>query len=81
MIAVIFNRQGRTTAYDHRFDRNRVGNLRRHWKIPSFQENPQAAGDLLTIKQAAAALSVAPSTIQMPPLALGISTRLTAGGK
>ena len=38
-------------------------NLRRHWKIPSFQEKPQAAGDLLTIKQAAGALGVAPSTI------------------
>src|SRR5213080_2205957 len=63
VIAGILNRQGRTTAYGHRFDRNRVGNLRRHWKIPSFQENPQAVGDLLTIKQAAAALGVAPSTI------------------
>ena len=63
VIAGILNRQGRTTAYGHRFDRNRVGNLRRHWKIPSFQEKPQAAGDLLTIKQAAGALGVAPSTI------------------
>ena len=63
VIAGILNRQGRTTAYGHRFDRNRVGNLRRHWKIPSFQEEPQAAGDLLTIKQAAGALGVAPSTI------------------
>ncbi|WFU14641.1 helix-turn-helix domain-containing protein [Bradyrhizobium sp. CB3481] len=63
VIAGILNRQGRTTAYGHRFDRNRVGNLRRHWKISSFQENPQTAGDLLTIKQAADALGVAPSTI------------------
>lgn len=63
VIAGILNRQGRTTAYGHRFDRNRVGNLRRQWKIPGFQEKPQAGGDLLTIRQAAAALSVAPSTI------------------
>jgi hypothetical protein len=63
VIAGVLNRQGRTTAYGHRFDRNRVGNLRRHWKIPSFQEKPQASGDLMTIRQAAAALSVAPSTI------------------
>jgi hypothetical protein len=64
VIAGILNRQGgRTTAYGHRFDRNRVGNLRRCWKIPSFQEKSQAAGDLWTIKQAAAALGVAPSTI------------------
>jgi predicted DNA-binding transcriptional regulator AlpA len=63
VIAGILNRQGRTTAYGHRFDRSRVGNLRRHWKIPSFQDKPQVAGDLLTIKQAAAALGVPPSTI------------------
>ncbi|WP_247400900.1 helix-turn-helix domain-containing protein [Bradyrhizobium sp. 76] len=63
VIADILNRQGRATAYGHRFDRNRVGNLRRHWKIPNFQDKPQAAGDLLNIKQAAAALGVAPSTI------------------
>ena len=63
VIAGVLNRQGRTTAYGHRFDRNRVGNLRRQWKIPGFQEKPQANGDLMTIRQAAAALSVAPSTI------------------
>jgi len=63
VIAGILNRQGRTTAYGHRFDRNRVGNLRRQWKIPSFQEKPQADGELMTIRQAADALSVAPSTI------------------
>jgi len=63
VIAGILNRQGRTTAYGHRFDRNRVGNLRRQWKIPSFQEKPQADGELMTIRQAADALSVARSTI------------------
>jgi predicted DNA-binding transcriptional regulator AlpA len=63
VIAGVLNRQGRTTAYGHRFDRNRVGNLRRQWKIPGFQEKPQANGELMTIRQAAAALNVAPSTI------------------
>jgi predicted DNA-binding transcriptional regulator AlpA len=59
VIAGILNRQGRTTAYGHRFDRNRVGNLRRHWNIPSSRTD----GDPMSIKQAAVALGVAPSTI------------------
>ena len=64
VIAAILNRQGRTTAHGHRFDGNRVGNLRRHWGIPCFQPEPQAAnGELMTIKAAATALGVAPSTI------------------
>jgi len=32
VIAGILNRQGRTSAYGHRFDANNVGNLRRRWK-------------------------------------------------
>ncbi len=63
VIAGVLNKQGRRTAYGHRFDRNRVGNLRRHWHIPSCDEKPQADGDIVTIRQAAAALGVAPSTI------------------
>src|SRR6202011_5740987 len=64
VIAGILNRQGRTTAYGHRFTAGRVGNLRRHWDIPCF-EPPSGApeGELLTIKKAAVALGVAPSTI------------------
>jgi DNA invertase Pin-like site-specific DNA recombinase len=66
VIAGILNRQGRSTAYGHRFIAGRVGNLRRHWDIPCFE--PIAAGlhpegELLTIKKAAVALGVAPSTI------------------
>jgi hypothetical protein len=41
VIAGVLNRQGRRTAYGHRFDANRVGNLRRHWKIAS--QRPPAA--------------------------------------
>ena len=65
VIAGILNRQGRTTAYGHRFEASRVGNLRRHWNIPCFESSAeQAEGELLTIKKAAAVLGVAPSTIQ-----------------
>jgi excisionase family DNA binding protein len=64
VIAGILNRQDRKTAYGHRFTANHVGSLRRHWHIPRFE--PPATppqGELLTIKQAAAALGVATSTI------------------
>ena len=51
VIAGVLNRQARTTAYGHRFDAGRVGNLRRHWQIPCFEpEAEQASGELLTIK-------------------------------
>ena len=64
VIAGILNRQGRTTAYGHRFEVNRVKSLRQHWKIPSFEPKADAAdGALLNIRHAAAALGVAPSTI------------------
>jgi len=64
VIAGILNRQARTTAYGHRFDAGRVGNLRRHWQIPCFEPKAdQASGELLTIKKAAIVLGIAPSTI------------------
>jgi hypothetical protein len=64
VIAGVLNRQARTTAYGHRFDAGRVGNLRRHWQIPCFEPKAeQASGELLTIKKAAIVLGVAPSTI------------------
>jgi hypothetical protein len=64
VIAGILNRQGRTTAYGHRFEANRVESLRQHWKIPGFEPKADAAdGELLNIRHAAAALGVAPSTI------------------
>jgi len=64
VIAGILNRQGRTSAYGRRFDANNVGNLRRQWKIPRFQpSNDPGDGELMTVRQAAAALGVAPSTI------------------
>jgi DNA invertase Pin-like site-specific DNA recombinase len=64
VIAGILNRQGRATAYGHRFIAGRVGNLRRHWGIPSREPTGDPPeGELMTIKKAAAALGVAPSTI------------------
>ena len=64
VIAGILNRQGRKSAYGHRFTVNLVGNLRRHWDIPCFERstNPPE-GELLNIKQTAAELGVATSTI------------------
>ena len=64
VIAGILNKQGRTTAYGHRFTAGRVGNLRRHWDIPCFEPTASTLeGELLTIKKAAVVLAVAPSTI------------------
>ena len=64
VIAGILNRQGRTTAHGHRFEANRVKSLRQHWKIPGFEPKADTAdGELLNIRQAAAALNVAPSTL------------------
>jgi predicted DNA-binding transcriptional regulator AlpA len=64
VIAGILNRQGRRTARGHRFGANRVSSLRQDWKIPCFERKAHTAdGELLTIKDTAAALGVAPSTI------------------
>src|SRR6267154_1912582 len=64
VIAGILNRQDRQTAYGHRFTANHVGNLRRHWQIPRFEPAAtRPAGELLTVKQAAAVVGTATSTI------------------
>ncbi|MGI9511712.1 MAG: recombinase family protein [Anderseniella sp.] len=64
IIAGILNRQGRTTARGHRFDAGRTGNLRRHWDIPCFvPKEIIGEGELLSIRQAAPVLGVAPSTL------------------
>jgi len=64
VIAGVLNRQGRKSAYGLRFTANLVSGLRRQWDIPRFERptNPPE-GELLTIKQTAAALGVAASTI------------------
>jgi DNA invertase Pin-like site-specific DNA recombinase len=64
VIAGILNRQGRTTATGLRFTANSVGNTRRHWHIPRFEPVPQSSeGELLSIKQSAKVLNLAPSTL------------------
>jgi DNA invertase Pin-like site-specific DNA recombinase len=64
VIAGILNRQGKVTAYHHSFTANRVGNLRRHWNIPRFEPATKSSqGELVSIKQAAKILDIAPSTI------------------
>src|SRR5262249_19409109 len=64
VIAGILNRQQRRTAYGHRFTAHHVGSLRRHWNIARYE--PPATppeGEVVTIKQLAATLDVATSTI------------------
>jgi predicted DNA-binding transcriptional regulator AlpA len=63
VIAGILNRQERRTAYGQRFTAHLVSGLRRNWDIPRF-EPPAVApqGELMNIKQIAAALGFATST-------------------
>jgi len=64
VIAGILNRQGRRTVHDDPFTVDKVGNLRRYWKIARFV--PSLAppdGELATIAKTAEILEVAPSTI------------------
>jgi len=64
VIAGVLNRQGRTTAYGHRFETSQVGSLRNHWNIPCFERRTEEPdGELLTVRKAAAALGIAPSTL------------------
>jgi DNA invertase Pin-like site-specific DNA recombinase len=64
VIAGILNRQGRTTAHGDRFTANQVGSLRRYRDIPRFAPSAKPADvELVTIKEAAKLLGLAPSTI------------------
>ena len=60
----MLNRQGKQTARGERFTANRVGNVRRHWKIPVYKA-PSAPpkGELLSVQAAADKLGVAASTL------------------
>jgi DNA invertase Pin-like site-specific DNA recombinase len=63
-IAGILNRQGRRSATGERFTAIHVGGLRRYRKIPRFQALAQpTTGELVTIRQAAKVLGLAPSTL------------------
>jgi DNA invertase Pin-like site-specific DNA recombinase len=64
VIAGILSRQGRKTAYGHRFQVHHVAGLRRQWKIPRYERRAGSSdGELLTVKKAAAELGVATSTL------------------
>jgi len=64
VIAGILNRQGRKSATGDRFTAIHVGGLRRYRNIPRFQPPDQAAeGELVTIREAAEILRMAPSTL------------------
>jgi predicted DNA-binding transcriptional regulator AlpA len=64
IIAGILNKQRRTTAYGHRFEAHNVASLRKHWNIPCFDRaNQEPDGESLTIRKAAVALGIAPSTL------------------
>jgi DNA invertase Pin-like site-specific DNA recombinase len=63
-IAGILNRQGRRTARGLSYTAGRVQSLRHHWGIPCHQPPGDAPeGELLTVKDAAAELRLAPSTL------------------
>lgn len=64
VIAGIVNRQGRRTAHGDRFTANKIGNLRRYWKIPRFDSaTTSSQGELVTVQKAAQMLGLAPSTL------------------
>lgn len=64
IIAGVLNRQGKRTATGQSFNANRVGNLRRHWKIPVYQAPPTPQeGELLGVQGAADKLGLAASTL------------------
>jgi DNA invertase Pin-like site-specific DNA recombinase len=64
IIAGVLSCQGRKTATGERFTADKVGNLRRYWKIPRYE--PPATppeGELLSIEAAAKQLGLAASTL------------------
>ena len=64
LIAGILNRQGRKTASGEPFTLNRVGNLRRYWKIPRYEQSKDSSqGELVNLDQAATMLGVVRSTL------------------
>jgi DNA invertase Pin-like site-specific DNA recombinase len=64
VIAGVLNRQQRTTVTGLPFTVNRVSSLRTHWGIPCFVPPAEpVSGEPATIREAAAVLGVAPSTL------------------
>jgi DNA invertase Pin-like site-specific DNA recombinase/predicted DNA-binding transcriptional regulator AlpA len=64
IIAGVLSCQGRKTATGERFTADKVGNLRRYWKIPRYQPpSTPPEGELLSIEAAAKRLGLAASTL------------------
>jgi len=64
VIAGILNRQGRRTVRGERFTAVNVSSLRQYWKLPRWERNAaRTDGDVVTVKDAAEILRVAPSTL------------------
>ena len=64
VIAGILSSQGKKTAYDHPFTATHVGNLRRNWNLGRFDPATRSTdGELVSIREAAARLEMAPSTL------------------
>jgi predicted DNA-binding transcriptional regulator AlpA len=64
IIAGVLSCQGRKTATGERFTTDKVGNLRRYWKIPRYEPpSTRPEGELLSIEAAAKQLGLAASTL------------------
>jgi hypothetical protein len=64
IIAGILNRQGRRTVHGQRFTAINVSSLRQYWKLPLWERRSDASdGEVMTIRDAAKILGVAPSTL------------------
>jgi len=64
IIAGVLSCQGRKTATGERFTADKVGNLRRYWKIPKYEPpSTPPEGELLSIEAAAKRLGLAASTL------------------
>ncbi len=63
VIANILNRQGRRTASGERFTAHNVKRLRKSWKIPTFEPQPEEDGEVVAIDKAAEILGIGSSTL------------------
>ena len=63
-IAGILNRQGRRTAHGKRFTAVSVSGIRQYWNLPRWERRvTESDAEVMTVRDAAKALGVAPSTL------------------
>ena len=63
-IAAVLNRAGKTTGRGNGWTQSRVCSLRNHNAIPTYREGERQERGEVTLDEAAAALSVSPSTVR-----------------